>query len=97
MTNSIADQYAAIKIQIEALELQLKPLKTQISDEAPAIGQKTEKGWTIDGDLFRLTVSVSSRKTINESLLTEKFGLTAAQIAECKKESIFDMINYKAI
>ena len=41
MTNSIADQYAAIKIQIEALELQLKPLKAQISDEAPAIGQKT--------------------------------------------------------
>lgn len=97
MTNLIADQYAAIKIQIEALEDQIKPLKAQISEKAPSLGVKTEKGWKIDGDMFRLTITVQSRETINEDLLMQKFGLTKEQIAECKKESIFDVIRYKAI
>ena len=94
---TLADRYAAIKLQIEALEKELAPIKQEISDNAPVIGQPTKSGWVIEGELFQCSINTQSRKTLDEKALMAKFGLTADQIDSCKKESIFDVIRYKAI
>ena len=94
---NIADQYCEIKIQIEALEEALKPLKAALSDQAATLGERTESGFRIKGEFFAVTVTTQSRATLNAEMLMSKFGLSAAQLEQCKKEAIFDVIRHKAI
>ena len=94
---ALADKYALLKMAIEQLEEQLKPVKAELSSLAPQVGEKMDKGWKLAGDRFAITVSVQSRSSIVEQALIDKCGLSQAQIDACKKESVFDVIRYKAI
>lgn len=96
-THLYVDNYAELKIRAEALEEQLKTLKALIINSAPTEGEPTEKGWKLNGEDFGVTITIQSRNTLDEKLLAEKFGLSAAQVESCKRQSFFDVIRYKAI
>lgn len=85
MTN-IADRYAELKMQIEALEEELKGIKAL----ADATGMEV-----IDGDNFRLTIKSSSRTSLDKDVLAQ--WLTEEQMQEATKTSTFLRYTYKAI
>ena len=85
MTN-IADRYAELKMQIEALEEELKGIKAL----ADATGMEV-----IDGDSFRLTIKPTSRTSLDKEVLAQ--WLTEEQMQEATKTSTFLRYTYKAI
>ena len=85
MTN-IADRYAQIKMQIEALEEELKGIKVL----ADATGMDV-----IDGDSFRLTIKPSTRTSLDKEVLAQ--WLSDEQLQEATKTSTFLRYTYKAI
>lgn len=86
MTTNIADRYAAIKMQIEALTAELEGVK----DLAKATGLEV-----IEGDNFRLTIKPVTRTSLDRAILAA--WLTEAQLQAATKETTSDRITYKAI
>jgi hypothetical protein len=86
MSNNIADRYAQVKMQIEALEEELKGIKAL----ADATGLEV-----IDGDTFRLSIKPSSRTSLDKDILAQ--WLTEEQMQEATKTSTFLRYTYKAI
>jgi hypothetical protein len=84
--SSLADQYAQVKLQIEALENQLKLIKKDIV----ATGRDL-----IEGDEFKVTVALQERETIAVSKAKEV--LDPATLSQLLKVSEFEVIRYKAI
>lgn len=94
---TLPDQYAELKMQIEALEEKLKPLKAELHSMAPTLGEAIENGFRLKGNCFAVTICTQSRATIDAALLMKKHGLTEKQLDRCKKETSFDVIRVKAI
>ena len=82
----LADDYAQIKLQIEALEEQIKVVKKQII----ATGRDV-----IIGEDFKVTVSLQERPTIStkkaEEILEPEIYAKLVNIAE------YEVVRYKAI
>jgi uncharacterized protein involved in exopolysaccharide biosynthesis len=83
---TLADQYAAIKMEIEKLEAQLKEVKKDIV----ATGRDI-----IEGDEFKVTVGLQQRESIAVAKAREV--LDEATLAKLLKVSEFEVIRYKAI
>jgi len=83
---SLADQYAALKIQAEELETQIKKLKAQIV----ATGRET-----IEGEDFKVTVGLQERPSIPVKE-AEKI-LDPAIFAKLVKYSQYEVLRYKPI
>jgi len=81
---NIADRYAALKFQIEALEQELSGIKTEIK----ALGQEQ-----IEGDNVIVTLSLSERNSLDTTAV--KKLLTEAQIKDCTKTSLVETIRIK--
>lgn len=81
---NIADRYASLKFQIEALEQELSGVKTEIK----ALGQEQ-----IEGDNVIVTLSLSERNVLDTAAV-KKF-LTEAQIKDCTKTSLIETIRIK--
>lgn len=81
---NIADRYASLKFQIEALEQELSGVKTEIK----ALGQEQ-----IEGDNVIVTLSIDERQTL-ETAAVRKL-LTEAQIKACTKISVIETIRIK--
>jgi len=81
---NIADRYATLKFQIEALEQELSGVKTEIK----ALGQEQ-----IEGDNVIVTLSLSERNVLDTTAV-KKF-LTEAQIKDCTKTSLIETIRIK--
>lgn len=86
MTN-IADRYAQIKMQIEALEAELKVIKSL----ATATGLKE-----IKGDNFMLKINYEAKRDSYAKADLLKF-LTEEQLAACTKTTRYELVTYKAI
>ena len=86
MKSLLADRYAEIKMNIEKLEAELNVLKAEIK----ATGQDA-----IEGDYFRVTVSLGERKTLSKELLAAH--VAPEVISACEKATMFEQIRYKAI
>lgn len=86
MTMNIADRYANVKMQIEALEEELKAIKAW----ADATGLDV-----IDGNDFRLTIKPMSRTSLDKDVLAQ--WLSEEQMQEATKTSTFLRYTYKAI
>ena len=83
---NIADRYAQVKMQIEALEDELKGIKAK----AEATGLEI-----IDGDQFRLTIKEQSRSTLDRKVLEQ--WLSAEQLEEATKVTTYPRFTYKPI
>lgn len=83
---NIADRYAQVKMQIEALEEELKVIKAK----AEATGLKV-----IDGDQFRLSMKEQGRPSLDRKVLEQ--WLSAEQLEEATKTTFFTRFTYKAI
>jgi hypothetical protein len=83
---NIADRYAQVKLQIEALEEELKVIKSK----AEATGLDV-----IDGDQFRLTMKEQGRSSLDRKVLEQ--WLSAEQLEEATKTTLFTRFTYKAI
>ena len=83
---NIADRYAQVKMQIEALEEELKVIKAK----AEATGMDV-----IDGDQFRLSMKEQGRSSLDRKVLEQ--WLSAEQLEEATKTTFFTRFTYKAI
>lgn len=83
---NIADRYAQVKMQIEALEEELKVIKAK----AEATGMDV-----IDGDQFRLSMKEQGRSSLDRKVLEQ--WLSAEQLEEATKITLFTRFTYKAI
>ena len=83
---SLADTYAALKLEIEKLEEQLKAVKKDIV----ATGRDV-----IEGEDFRVSVNLQERKTISVKKAEEV--LAPEIIAKILTVSEFEVIRYKPI
>lgn len=84
MTN-IADRYAALKAQIDALNDELAQVKADIK----ALGQEK-----VEGEYCTVTLSLSERASLDTA--AAKALLTAEQIAVCTKTTLVETIRIKA-
>jgi len=82
---NLADRYAALKGQIDALTAELDAVKSSIK----ALGQPV-----IEGDHCTVTLSLSERCSLDST--AAKKLLTEAQIAACTKTSLVETIRVKA-
>lgn len=86
MTNQLADRYAALKIEMDALQDELDQVKAQIL----ATGSDL-----IEGDRFKVTVGLQERTSISakeaEKVLDPKVYAVLA------KTTMFPAVRYKAI
>lgn len=82
---TLADQYAAVKSEIDKLAETLATLRAQIKDT----GRET-----IEGDFCTLKVSLSERGTLQKDILETM--LTPAQIASATKKTTVETIRIKA-
>lgn len=81
---SLADRYAVLKSDIDALTEELNRVKAEIK----ATGKDV-----IEGDAAIVTVSLSERTTFDSK--AAKAFLTADQIASCEKISLIETIRVK--
>lgn len=81
MTNTLADQYAVIKAQAEALEAQLKTLRAEIL----ATGQEV-----VVGEKAIVKVCLSERNTLDTKAAKE--FLTVEQVAICTKMTLVESL-----
>lgn len=81
---NLADRYAALKFQIEALEQELSGVKAEIK----ALGQEQ-----IEGDSVYVTLSLSERNTLDNAAV--KKLLTEEQIKGCTKTTLVETIRIK--
>lgn len=86
MTNQLADKYAALKIEMDALQDELDQVKAQIL----ATGSDL-----IEGDRFKVTVGLQERTSISAKE-AEKV-LDPAIYASLAKTTMFPAVRYKAI
>lgn len=86
MTNQLADKYAALKIEMDALQDELDQVKAQIL----ATGSDL-----IEGDRFKVTVGLQERTSISAKE-AEKV-LDPAVYAALAKTTMFPAVRYKAI
>lgn len=86
MTNQLADKYAALKIEMDALQDELDQVKAQIL----ATGSDL-----IEGDRFKVTVDLRERTTI--SAKEAKKILDPKIYAGLAKTTMFPSVGYKAI
>lgn len=86
MKSELADRYAALKIELEAIESELLAVKAQILDTGCDV---------LEGDTFRVNVGLQERTTISakdaEKVLDPKVFAVLA------KTSMFPAVRYKAI
>jgi hypothetical protein len=82
---SIADRYAALKYQQEAIETELKALRAEII----ATGREV-----VEGEQCKIVVSLSERVTL-DSKLARQF-LTLDQVKACEKTSLIETLRIKA-
>lgn len=83
---NIADRYAQVKMQIEALEEELKVVKAK----AEATGLDV-----IDGDQIRLSMKEQGRPSLDRKVLEQ--WLSKKQLDEATKTTLFTRFTYKAI
>lgn len=83
---NIADRYAKVKLQIEALEAELDGIKILASDTGMQI---------IDGDQFRLSMKEQGRSSLDRKVLAQ--WLSEEQLEEATKTTFFTRFTYKAI
>lgn len=83
--NTLADRYAQVKAEAEALNKKLEALKAEIKE----LGVEE-----IVGDNFTVTVSLSERSTLDQKKVKEI--LTPAQIAACNSVALITTIRVKA-
>lgn len=86
MTNQLADRYAALKIEMDALQDELDQVKAQIL----ATGSDL-----IEGDRFKVTVGLQERTSISAKE-AEKI-LDPTVYAVLAKTTMFPAVRYKAI
>ena len=85
----LADRYAHVKLQIEALEAELKKVVTEIRDT------KLDE---LIGENFKVTVTLQTRKEIDEDLMIETFGISKADLDQVKVDGQpYPVIRYKAV
>lgn len=85
MTNvSLADRYAALKAEIDALTKELDKVKTEIK----ATGLET-----IEGDMAIVTVGLSERSSLDTKAIKE--FLTPDQIAACTRVTLVETLRVK--
>ena len=85
MTNvSLADRYAALKAEIDALTKELDKVKTEIK----ATGLET-----IEGDMAIVTVSLSERSSLDTKAVKDL--LTPDQIAACTRVTLVETLRVK--
>lgn len=83
--NNLADRYAQIKAEAEALNKKLEAIKSEIKE----LGVEE-----IVGSNFTVTVSLSERSTLDQKKVKEI--LTPAQIAACNSVALVTTIRVKA-
>lgn len=81
---NLADRYATLKFQIEALEQELSGVKAEIK----ALGQEQ-----IEGDDVFVTLSLSERNSLDTTAV--KKLLTEAQIKDCTRTTLVETIRIK--
>lgn len=81
---NLADRYAALKNEIDALTAELNKVKTEIK----ATGMET-----IVGNMAIVTVALSERSTLDPKAVKEI--LTADQIAACTKVTLVETLRVK--
>ena len=81
--SDLADRYAAVKIEIEALEAELNSLKREINDTGAA---------ELEGTRFKIVVNLQERTTVSA-----KEAQKILPYAKLAKTSCFPTIRYKAI
>lgn len=84
MNMNIADEYALVKQEIEALETKLDSIKAKIK----ATGRDT-----IEGSFATINVSLQERTSLNAGAV--KLILSDAQFAAVSKTTTFETIRYK--
>lgn len=82
---NLADRYAALKNEIDALTAELNKVKGEIK----ATGMET-----IVGDMAIVTIALSERSTLDPKAVKEI--LTADQIAACTKVTLVETLRVKA-
>ena len=82
---NLADRYASLKTQIDALTAELDAVKSSIK----TLGQPV-----IEGDHCTVTLSLSERSSLDSA--AAKKLLTEAQIAACTKTALVETIRVKA-
>ena len=90
MTNiaALADRYAALKAQSDAINAALSEVKAEID----ALGVDR-----IEGTDCVVSVHLSVRRALSEAVLIEKLGVTKEQVESCKVEgNPFPVIKIKA-
>lgn len=83
--NTLADRYAQVKAEAEALNKKLEAIKAEIKE----LGVEE-----IVGNNFTVTVSLSERSTLDQKKVKEI--LTPAQIAACNSVALVTTIRVKA-
>lgn len=81
---NLADRYATLKFQIEAMEQELSSVKAEIK----ALGQEQ-----IEGDNVYVTLSLSERNSLDTTAV--KMLLTEDQIKACTKTALIETIRIK--
>ena len=84
--NELADRYAALKIEMDALQDELDAIKSQILATGVDV---------IEGDRFRVTVGLQERTSISAKE-AEKV-LPAELYSVLAKTTMFSAVRYKAV
>ena len=84
MTKNLADEYAALKVEIEALTKSLDAVKAQIKATGSEI---------IEGDHATVTVGLSERTSIDAKAV--KLILTPEQFASVSKTTLVETLRLK--
>ena len=86
MKTDLADKFAALKIEMEALEAELSAIKAQILDTGCDL---------LEGDRFKVTVGLQERTSISAKE-AEKV-LPAELYSVLAKTTMFPAVRYKAV
>lgn len=86
MKTELADRFAALKIEMEALEAELSAVKAQILETGCDI---------LEGDRFKVTVGLQERTSISAKE-AEKV-LPAELYSVLAKTTMFSAVRYKAV
>lgn len=86
MKSQLADKYAAIKIEMDALQEQLDAIKGQIEATGADV---------LEGDRFRVTVGLQERTTISAKKAKEQ--LPEDLYVALANTTMFTAMRYKAI